>query len=204
LLSFSSGLIGKGDVVHDHSDDVACFCKCCCPLEFPIVPHVVGKRATFPFAPGKFHAATVEGGLCAGGDHRCFRGRNAGVLGERLTLLLFACVDSKWEGRCDASDKFCHVVVNVRLGYCCICAANVSDDVATGDCVETFGGVIKFCIINIVNGHRKLVMCDGVGDDVCVPRLAFGKVGSSSSFTSRISDGWIDGVFRRRRAGNCG
>jgi hypothetical protein len=86
----------------------------------------------FPFMPGKFKAATVEGGLCAGSDHSCFGDQNASLLGKRLTLLLFACVDSKWEGRFDAGDKFGHVVVNVGLGNHGICAANVSDKVAKG------------------------------------------------------------------------
>ncbi len=76
----------------------------------------------FPFAPGKFHVATVEGGLCAGSDHCCFGDWNAGVLGKCLTILLCACVDSKWEGRFDAGDKFGHVVVDVGLGNCGICA----------------------------------------------------------------------------------
>ncbi len=172
-------------------------------MEFPIVIHVVDKLATFPFAPGKFPATTVEGGLCTGGDHRCFRNRNAGVLCKLLTLLLFAYVDSKWEGRFDAGDKFSHVVVNVGLGNHCIDVANGSGDVTKRDCVETFGGVIKFCIINIVNGRCKLVACDGADDDVCVPCLALGKVGSSSSFVSRSSGGQIDGIFRRRRARKC-
>ncbi len=89
------------------------------------------------------------------------------------------------------------------MGNCCIGAANVSNKVAKGDCVETFGGVIKFRIINIVNGRCELVACDGVDDDVCVPRLVLGKVGSSSSFASRSSGGRSDGIFRRRRTRNC-
>ncbi len=133
---------------------------------------MINKRATFPFPPGKFHAATVEGGLCAGGDHCCLRDWNAGVLGKHLTLLLFACVDSKWERRFDAGDKFGHVVVNVELGNSGICAANVSDKIAKGDCVETFGRVIKLCIIHILDGCCKLVACDCTDNDVCVPRLA--------------------------------
>jgi hypothetical protein len=154
---FSGSLIGKGTVVYDHLVDGACFCKCCHPVEFPIVPCVVNKQATFPFAPGKFRATTVEGGLCASGDHCCFRDWNAGILGKHLILLLFVCVDSKWEGRFNAGDEFGHVVINVGLGNCCIGAANVSDMVAKGCCVETFGGVIKFRKININNGRCKLL-----------------------------------------------
>jgi hypothetical protein len=164
---------------------------------------VINKRATFPFAPGKFHAATVEGGLRAGGDNCCFGDRNAGVLGKRLTLLLFACIDSKWEGRFNAGDKFGHVVVNVGLGNHSLGAANVSDKVAKGDHVETFGGVIEFHIIHITNGCRKLVACDCADNDVCVPRLALGKVGSPSGFTRRSSSGWIDGIVKRCHTRNC-
>jgi hypothetical protein len=54
-------------------------------------------------------------GLHAGGDHCYFGDQNANILGKCLTLLLFACIDSKWEGRFDSSDKFGHVVVNVGL-----------------------------------------------------------------------------------------
>ncbi len=85
---------------------------------------MIDKRATFPFAPGKFHAATVEGSLLACGDHRRPGDRNSGILGKCLTLLLFAHVDSKWERRFNAGDKFGHVVVNVGLGNSGICAAN--------------------------------------------------------------------------------
>ncbi len=158
------------------------------------------KRATFSFAPGEFHAATVEGGLCAGGDHHCFRDRNAGVLGKRLTLLLFVCVDSKWEGRFNAGDKFGHVVINVGFGNHSIGSANVSDEIMKGNCVETFGGAIEFHIINIINGHHKLVVCDCADDDVCVPCLALGKVGSPRGFARRSSSGQIYGIVWRRRA----
>ncbi len=163
---------------------------------------MIDKQATFPFAPGKFHAATVEGGLCAGGDHRCFTDWNAGVLGKCLTLLLLACVDRKWEGRFNAGDKFGNNFVNVGLGNHGICAVNVHDKVAKGDRV-TFSGVVEFCIIHIVDGCRKLVACDCEDDDVCVPHLALGKVGSPSSFKHRSSSGRIDGIVRRRRARNC-
>ncbi len=160
---------------------------------------MVNKRATFPFVPGKFHAATVEGDLRAGGDHPCLGDRNAGVLGKPLTLLLFVCVDSKWERWFDTGDKFGHVVINVGLGNSDMCAANVSEEIAKGDCIETFGGVIQFCIIHIINGCCKLVACDCADNDVCVPDLALGKVGSPSRFTSRSSSGRIDGIVRRHQ-----
>jgi hypothetical protein len=84
-----------------------------------------------------------------------------------------------------------------------MCCEWVSDKIAKGDHVETFGGVIKFCIIHIVDGCRKLVACDRADDDVCVPCLALNKVGSLSGFTSRSSSGRIDGIVRRCHARNC-
>jgi hypothetical protein len=103
------------------------------------------------------------------------------------------CVDSKWEGRFDASDKFDHVVVNVALGNGSIGAANVSDEVMKGDSVETFGGVIEFRIINIVDGRRKLVACDCADNDVCVPRLVLSKVGCLSCFDAGAAAGGLMG-----------
>ncbi len=164
---------------------------------------MVDKQATFPFVPGEFHAATVEGGIRAGGDHCCFGDWNAGVLGKHLALLLFVCVDSKWEGRFDAGDKFGHVVINVGLGNHSIGAANASDKVTKGDCIETFGGVIKFRIINIIDGRPKLVLCDCADNDVCIQCLVLGEVGCPSGFACRSSSGRIDGIVRRRHARNC-
>jgi hypothetical protein len=106
---------------------------------------------------------------------------------------LFACVDSKWEGRFNAGDKFCNVFVNVGLRNCGICAENVRDKVAKGDHVETFSGVVEFCIIHIVDGCLELVACDYADNNVCVPHLALGKVGSPSGFMCRSSSGRIDG-----------
>jgi hypothetical protein len=99
------------------------------------------------------------------------------------------CACSKWEERFDSGDKSGHVVINIGLENHCIGAANVSDEATKGNCVETFGGVIKFRIVNTVDGSHKSVACDGVDDDVCVPRLVLGKVGSSSSFASRSGKG---------------
>ncbi len=106
-------------------------------------------------------------------------------------------------GKFNAGEKFGHVVINVGLGNHSIGAANVSDEVAKGDRVETVGGVIEFCIIHIVDGHCKLVACDCADDDVCVPRFALHKVGSPRGFMHRSSSRRIVGIVRRRRAENC-
>jgi hypothetical protein len=88
-----------------------------------------------PLAPCKFHAAAVEGSFRAGSYHCGFGNGNAGVLGERLAFLLFARVNSKWEGRLNAGVELGHVVVNISLGDQCIGSANVGDEVSKGDCI---------------------------------------------------------------------
>ncbi len=154
---------------------------------------MIGKWATFPFAPGKFHDATVEGGFRAGGDHHCLGDQNAGVLGKCLTLLLFACVDSKWERRFDAGDNLGHVVVNVGLGNSGICAVNVSDEIANGDCIETFSGVIEFCIIHIVDDCRDLVACDCADNDVCFHALGLARLAAHAASQAGAAAGGLMG-----------
>jgi hypothetical protein len=89
----------------------------------------------FPLVPREFHAAAVEGGFRAGSYHRGFGNGNAGILGKRLEFLLFAQVNSKWEGRLDAGVELGHVVVNIRLGDQRVGSANVGDKVSEGDCI---------------------------------------------------------------------
>ena len=60
------------------------------------------------------------------------------------------------------------------------------------DSVETFGGVVKSGVVDIVDCCHKLVACDCVDDDLFVPCLALGKVGSPSGFTCRSSSRRID------------
>ena len=87
-----------------------------------------------------------------------------------------------------------HVIVNVGLGDCQVGGANVGDEVAKGNCAEALGGIVEGHVVDVVNRHCKLVACDGCHNQVCVPCLAFGKVGSSSRFTCRCSCRWIDGI----------
>jgi hypothetical protein len=156
--------------------------------------------------PRKFHAAAVEGGFRAGSYHCGFGNENASILGKRLAFLLFACVNGKWGGRLDASVELSHVVVNIRLGDQCVGSANVGDKVLEGDCIKSLGGIIESSIIHVVNGRSKLVACDGVDDDVGIPRLSFGKVGSMSCFACRGGSRWIDWILGRCCGGHdeCG
>ncbi len=55
---------------------------------------------------------------------------------------------------------------------------------------------VKFGIVYNIVGCCKLVVCDGVDDDVCVPHHPFGKVGGSGSF--------VDGCHSQALAGYSG
>ncbi len=95
----------------------------------PVVPCLVNKGTTLPFMPCQVRPATVEGGLCAGGNYRCFEDGNTSVQGKRLAILLFVHVDGKGGGSVDTGVEFCHVVIDFRLGDSGIGGANVGDKV---------------------------------------------------------------------------
>ena len=61
------------------------------------------------------------------------------------------------------------------------------------DCVELFGGIIMCNIIHIINHCHELVVGDGVDNNVCIPHIAFSKVGSSSCFVCRSVEGGLRG-----------
>jgi hypothetical protein len=111
-------------------------------------------------------------------------------------FFLFAHVDGKWEGSFDAGVQLGHVVVDVRLGDQCVGGSDVGDEVPEGYRLETLGGIVEQGIIYVVNCRCKLVACDGADDDVGIPCLAVGKVGSSSCFLRGCGSRWIERIFR--------
>ncbi len=66
--------------------------------------------------------------------------------------------------------------------------------ISKGDRVESFSGVIKGGVVYVVDGHRKLIVCDGGYDKVGVPCLAFGKVVGLCLFACG-SGGGVDGIL---------
>ncbi len=107
------------------------------------------------------------------------------------------CIDGKRKSGVDAGVEVGHFVIGFGLGDCRVGGANVSDEVAEGNCVEAFGGIVEGYVVSVVDGRCKLVACDGGHDQVCVPCLAFGEVGGSSRFTCRCGRRWIDGIVGR-------
>ncbi len=141
-----------------------------------IVPHLVNDGTAFPLAPRELHAAAVEGSLGSGCHHSCFRDGHPSVQRECLALLLFARVDGKRKRRVDGGVEFSHVVVDFGLADRRIGGANMRNELAERDRVETFGGVIEPRIVDVVDGGGKLIACDGGHDKIRVPRFAFGDV----------------------------
>jgi hypothetical protein len=163
------GLICECAVVGPHPVDVRHLCKCRCPVDLPVVPPVVKDEATLSLLPGEVHVSAGEGGLCPGGDHCCFRDGHLSVLYERLTFFLFMGVNRKWEHGVNLCHRILHVVVNDWLQDCCLEPVDVGHQIAEGNGVQSFGWVVKCRVVNVVDGHGKLVTCDGAHDEVSLP-----------------------------------
>jgi hypothetical protein len=95
--------------------------------------------------------------------------------------------------------KLAHVVVDIQLQNGRVGGSDVCNKTPEEDCIESFCGVIEGGVVNVVNGHRKLVACDGGYDKVGVPHLLFGKVGGTCLFVGRSGGGGID----RTLGGSC-
>ncbi len=134
----------------------------------PIVPHLVDNGTAFPLTPREFHAAAVEGSLCAGCHHCGFGDGHPGVQRECLALLLFARVDGKRKRRVDSGVEFSHVVIDFGLADCCIGGANMRNELVERDRIEPFGGVIEPRVVDVVDGSGKLIARDGGHSTLCV------------------------------------
>ncbi len=81
--------------------------------------------------------------------------------GKDLAFFLFACVDGQGEAGVDACVEVGHVVIQVRLADLGVCGENMLDKRAEVDTVEAFHWVGKDSIVDVVDGHGKLVTHDG-------------------------------------------
>ncbi len=189
------GLICKCAVAGPHPVDVVRLCKCCCPGDLPVVPRVVKDGVTLSLLSVKVHVSTGEGGLCPGGDHRCLGDGHLSVLCKRLTFFLFVGVNRKWEHSVVLCHRILHVVINIWLQDCCIRPADVSRQIAEGNCVQSFSWVVKCGIVNVVDGHGKLAVCDDAQDEVKLPCFLFCKVGCVGGFAGWGGRGRIDKIM---------
>ncbi len=73
--------------------------------------------------------------------------------------------------------KVSHVVIQIKFADLGIGDECVHDEGAEIDGVETFRGVIKNCVVDVIDCHHKLVACDGEDHLVGVPCLVSGNVG---------------------------
>jgi hypothetical protein len=78
----------------------------------------------------------------------------------------------------------------------------VGNEILEGGCIESFSGVIKCGIVDIIDGRCKLVVCDGGHNKVGVPCFLFGEVGCSCLFAYRSSGGGVDGILGGNGHGN--
>ncbi len=74
-----------------------------------------------------------------------------------------------------------HVVIQIRLAYLGVGGEDVHDKGAEINGIETFGGVVKNGVVDIIDRRRKFVACDGEDHLVGVPCLTGGSIGTRSS-----------------------
>jgi hypothetical protein len=105
------------------------------------------------------------------GDHSLIGDGYSGVGSKDLALLLFPCIEGKGEVQIDAGAgmETGHVVIQIRLADLRVGGEDVHDKGAEIDGIETFGGIVKNGVVDIVDCNRKLVVCDGEDHLVCVP-----------------------------------
>ncbi len=165
LVEFSGLIRAKLCVAGSHAIDIMHFSKGGGPMGLPVGPSVVDRWATFPLVPGQQHVAACQGVLGTCGDHG-FVGEGAtGIGGKDLTFLLFSCVDGKGVAGVDAGIVVCHGVIQISFADLGIGVEDVHVTGAEINGVETFSGVIKNGIVDVVNCRRELVACDG--EDHC-------------------------------------
>ncbi len=85
----------------------------------------------------------------------------------------------RWQGEAqiDAGMEIGHVVIQIRLADLSVGVEDVHDEGAEINGIETFSGVVKSGVVDIVNCCHKLVARDGEDHLVCVPCLVCGGVG---------------------------
>ncbi len=70
-----------------------------------------------------------------------------------------------------------HVAIQIRLADLSVGGEDVHDEGVEMDCIESFGGVVKNGIVDVVHLPCKLVVCDVKDHLVCVPCLVCGGIG---------------------------
>ncbi len=118
-------------------------------------------------------------GAC--GDHGLVGDGDSGISCKDLAFLLFPCVDGKGEAQVDARMEVGHVVIQIRLTDLGVGGEDVHDKGVDIDGIETFGGVVKNGIVDIIDCCCKLVTHDGEDHLVCVSCLACGIIGGMNS-----------------------
>ncbi len=117
--------------------------------------------------------------VSACGDHGLVGDGDSGIVCVDLAFLLFPSVDGKGEAQIDAKMEVGHVVIQIRLADLSISGEDMHDKGAETDGVETFGGVFKNNIVDVVDCCRKSVVCDGEDHLVGVSCLTCSGIGGN-------------------------
>ncbi len=130
-------------------------------------------------------------GTC--GDHGLVGVGESGIGCKDLAFLLFPCVDGKGEAQVDAGMEVGHVVIQIRLADLGVGGEDVNDKGAEIDGVETFGGVVKNGVVDLINCRRELVACDGEDHLIGIPCLTCGGIGGAQFLAFGCHGaGWVN------------
>ncbi len=116
-------------------------------------------------------------GTC--GDHGLVGDGDSGIGSKDLTFLLFPHVNGKGGARVNARMEVSHVVIQIRLADLGVGVEDVHDESVVINGIETFSGVVKNGVVDIVNHCRELIACDGEDYLVGVLCLASGGIGGA-------------------------
>jgi hypothetical protein len=132
-------------------------------------------------------------GTC--GDHAHVRDGDSDIGCEDLAFLLFPYVDGEGEAQVNAGMEVDHVVIEIRLADLGVGGEDVHDKGVEINGIETFGGVAKNGIVDIVDHHRELVACYGEDHLVGVPCFMYGGIGGAQFLAFGChGTGWDDWV----------
>jgi hypothetical protein len=136
-------------------------------------------------------------GTC--GNHGLVGDGDSGIAGKYLAFLLFPCVDGKGEAQVNARMEVSHVVIQIRLADLGVGGEDVHNKGVEINVIETFGGVIKNAIVDIVDYLCELIVCDGKDHLGGVPCLMGSNIGGVQLFAFSCHgaswDNWLGWRF---------
>jgi hypothetical protein len=146
-------------------------------VRLPNGPGVIGNGTTLPFVPCQGHVPGGKGVFGSGGDHGGIGDGDAGVVHKYLAFFLLPGVHCHWQDWVDAGVEFCEVIIQVRLADLGIRHQDVRDKHMQINAVEALNWIVRYSIVEVVDGGSKLGAVDGEDkaiDPLCLASSSIG------------------------------